>query len=211
MEGSNKFHVNYRNFEITCTKTCMLIKLKLAKLLRPFNPITTLPIARMASTIPKIKPGEVPEGYKAHTESSTTILVPDSNTAFLNPVQQYNRDLSIAVIRSWNEMRKEEAAAKQEHKRQKQAKGKGKGKKDISSAADADAIGEQPEAGPSKPVCPFLYLQIGLIIRFNSGRLPSWRHYQLQVYGQFDMQKKSQMSEPSSQTISRTQHARLCV
>jgi len=120
----------------------MLTKFKLDKLIRSFATYKSPLLARMASTTPKIKPGEVPAGYKAHTESSTTILVPDSNTAFLNPVQQYNRDLSIAVIRSWNEMRIEEAVAKQENKKQ---KGKGKGKKDV-------AVEEQPEAGPSKPV-----------------------------------------------------------
>jgi hypothetical protein len=120
----------------------MLTKFKLSKLIRSFALFDKAFLVRMASTAPKIKPGEVPAGYKAHTESSTTILVPDSNTAFLNPVQQYNRDLSIAVIRSWNEMRIEEAVAKQENKK---AKGKGKGKKDV-------AVEEQPEAGPSKPV-----------------------------------------------------------
>ena len=123
----------------------MLNRFKLSKVIRLFAPFAKPTLARMASTTPKIKPGEVPAGYKAHTESSTTILVPDSNTAFLNPVQQYNRDLSIAVIRSWNEMRIEEAVAKQENKKQ---KGKGKGKKDL-------AVEEQPEAGPSKPVSVF--------------------------------------------------------
>jgi len=125
----------------------MLTKFKLGKLIRSLATSETPLLARMASTTPKIKPGEVPAGYKAHTESSTTILVPDSNTAFLNPVQQYNRDLSIAVIRSWNEMRIEEAVVKQENKKQ---KGKGKGKKDV-------AVEEQPEAGPSKPVSIILW------------------------------------------------------
>jgi tRNA (guanine26-N2/guanine27-N2)-dimethyltransferase len=112
----------------------------------------------MASTTPKIEPGTVPAGFKAHTESSTTILVPESNTAFLNPVQQYNRDLSIAVIRAWNEMRKEEAAAKHESKMQKKGNGKGKGKgkgktEDAGVEEAGEAAGnEQPEAGPSKPV-----------------------------------------------------------
>jgi len=120
----------------------MLTKFKLSKLIRSFAPLEPPLLGRMVSTNPKIKPGEVPTGYKAHTESSTTILVPDSNTAFLNPVQQYNRDLSIAVIRSWNEMRIEEAIAKQENKK---SKGKGKGKKYVVTE-------DQPEAGPSKPV-----------------------------------------------------------
>ena len=123
----------------------MLTRFKLGKLILSFAPSVKPALARMASTTPQVKPGEVPAGYKAHTESSTTILVPDSNTAFLNPVQQYNRDLSIAVIRSWNEMRIEEAIAKQENKK---SKGKGKVKKDVVTE-------EQPEAGPSKPVSVF--------------------------------------------------------
>lgn len=90
----------------------------------------------------------VPEGFKPHTESSTTILVPKGNTAFLNPVQQYNRDLSIAVIRAWNEMRKEEARAKYEAKSNK----KGKKQPQPASATGTEADAAQPEAGPSKPV-----------------------------------------------------------
>ena len=115
---------------------------------------------RTMSTDPAVsKP--IPDGFKPHTESSTTILVPKGNTAFLNPVQQYNRDLSIAVIRAWNEMRKEESVARHERKMQRQASSK-KNKKQKGKAGDAikveaegeveEAKDEQPEAGPSKPV-----------------------------------------------------------
>ena len=45
----------------------------------------------------------VPPGFKLHTENHTHILLPDSNEAFLNPVQEFNRDLSIACIRVWSE------------------------------------------------------------------------------------------------------------
>ena len=186
----------------------MIIKLSLKKLVRLSTPITALRSVRMASTTPKIKPGEVPEGYKAHTESSTTILVPEANTAFLNPVQQYNRDLSIAVIRSWNEMRKEEAVAKQEYKRQKH-NGKGKGKKDVS--ASNEEAGEQPEAGPSKPVSGPRQVEKALIISSFSGRLRFWRHYLPQVYDQFDMRRKSRMSEQYLRMIFHTPHAKPCV
>ena len=71
-------------------------------------------------------PGGIPPDHKPHTESTTTILVPTAQTAFLNPVQQYNRDLSVAVIRAWNEMRCEELEAKWNDRR---AKGIGKKKK----------------------------------------------------------------------------------
>ncbi|KAF4608496.1 RNA methyltransferase tRNA(m5U54)methyltransferase [Pleurotus pulmonarius] len=48
-------------------------------------------------------PTEVPAGFKLHTENTTRILLPDNNEAFLNPVQEFNRDLSIACIRVWSE------------------------------------------------------------------------------------------------------------
>lgn len=54
-------------------------------------------------------------GFKSHQESSTTILIPNSATGesgtpevFINPVQEYNRDLSIAAIRAWSKIRDEE-------------------------------------------------------------------------------------------------------
>lgn len=48
---------------------------------------------------------KVPPGYKLHTENSAHILLPDTNDAFLNPVQEFNRDLSVASIRVWAEER----------------------------------------------------------------------------------------------------------
>ncbi|CAG8594709.1 14020_t:CDS:2 [Acaulospora colombiana] len=55
---------------------------------------------------------QVPEGFKLHTENSAHLLLPDSNDAFLNPVQEFNRDLSVACIRVW-------AAERDEQKKQK--------------------------------------------------------------------------------------------
>lgn len=63
-------------------------------------------------------PGGIPATHRPHTENTTTILVPNANVAFLNPVQQYNRDMSVAVIRAWNEMRKEEAEARWKRKQE---------------------------------------------------------------------------------------------
>jgi len=44
----------------------------------------------------------VPEGFNLHTENNSHILL-SSNEAFLNPVQEFNRDLSVACIRVWSE------------------------------------------------------------------------------------------------------------
>ncbi|CED83675.1 -dimethylguanosine trna methyltransferase [Phaffia rhodozyma] len=81
---------------------------------------------------PEIIPAKpVPAGLTPYTEQSTTILLPDDNSAFLNPVQQFNRDLSIACISTWGKIWKEEVRAELE------AKGKGKGKKRGKPAAAA--------------------------------------------------------------------------
>ncbi|KAI0006165.1 tRNA methyltransferase [Russula compacta] len=45
----------------------------------------------------------VPDGFTLHTENTSHILLPSNNDAFLNPVQEFNRDLSVATIRVWGE------------------------------------------------------------------------------------------------------------
>jgi tRNA (guanine26-N2/guanine27-N2)-dimethyltransferase len=45
----------------------------------------------------------IPEGYTLHSENSAHILLPASADAFLNPVQEFNRDLSVACIRVWGD------------------------------------------------------------------------------------------------------------
>lgn len=53
---------------------------------------------------PKGEPAFViPEGFSLHTENSSRILLPASADTFLNPVQEFNRDLSVACIRVWSE------------------------------------------------------------------------------------------------------------
>ncbi|KAG1459556.1 hypothetical protein G6F56_006138 [Rhizopus delemar] len=42
--------------------------------------------------------------YNAVTEGKATILFPKHNEVFYNPVQQFNRDMSIAAIRTWSEI-----------------------------------------------------------------------------------------------------------
>ncbi|KAI0647130.1 N2,N2-dimethylguanosine tRNA methyltransferase [Trametes meyenii] len=46
----------------------------------------------------------VPEGFTLHKENTSAILLPSANDAFLNPVQEFNRDLSVACIRTWSEL-----------------------------------------------------------------------------------------------------------
>lgn len=60
----------------------------------------------------------VPPGLSPYTEQSTTILLPDDNTAFLNPIQQFNRDLSVAVISTWGKVWQEESEKEYELKKE---------------------------------------------------------------------------------------------
>ncbi|WWC89490.1 N2,N2-dimethylguanosine tRNA methyltransferase [Kwoniella dendrophila CBS 6074] len=107
----------------------------------------------------------IPQGHTTHTESTTTIFLPKEG-AFLNPVQHYNRDMSVAVIRSWNELRKEELETKfrnklaktggvTKKKQNQQQKGK---ESDVNQDKEEGKDGnadekvpkeEQPIAGPS--------------------------------------------------------------
>ena len=45
----------------------------------------------------------IPLGFTLHSENNSHILLPPSNEAFLNPVQEFNRDTSVACIRVWSE------------------------------------------------------------------------------------------------------------
>jgi len=57
------------------------------------------PRLRMASSAADI---EIPDGFRLHTENTSHILL-DADAAFLNPVQEFNRDMSVATIRVWSE------------------------------------------------------------------------------------------------------------
>lgn len=74
----------------------------------------------MASTSPATK--EVPQGFVLHSENSSHILL-DTNAAFLNPVQEFNRDLSVACIRAFGDEtnRAKEAKWKQKQERKRRA------------------------------------------------------------------------------------------
>jgi tRNA (guanine26-N2/guanine27-N2)-dimethyltransferase len=62
---------------------------------------------------------EVPDGFTLHTENTSHILL-SSNEAFLNPVQEFNRDISVACIRTWGDdlnITKEEKWKRNQEKR----------------------------------------------------------------------------------------------
>jgi tRNA (guanine26-N2/guanine27-N2)-dimethyltransferase len=54
----------------------------------------------MATSAPSIV---IPQGFTLHTENATHVLIDGTSDAFLNPIQEFNRDLSIACITVWSE------------------------------------------------------------------------------------------------------------
>lgn len=68
----------------------------------------------------------------AFREGSATIVLPSKEAAFLNPVQQFNRDISALAIRTWSQRDDDQRRVKwQEKVDRKAAKGKGKGKSGL--------------------------------------------------------------------------------
>jgi len=84
------------------------------------------------SSTPGLTSRPVPEGFSPHTERNATILLPVQDKPFLNPIQEYNRDLSVAVIKHWSKLKDNELKDKFEKRRSKVAankeKQRGKGK-----------------------------------------------------------------------------------
>ncbi|KAL0581707.1 RNA methyltransferase tRNA(m5U54)methyltransferase [Marasmius crinis-equi] len=90
----------------------------------------------------------VPEGFKLYTENTSHILL-SSNEAFLNPVQEFNRDLSVACINVWSE---EINRSKQEKWNQAQEKKAGKAKKDEERARKRQKVQKETEPGSTDGV-----------------------------------------------------------
>lgn len=78
----------------------------------------------LSSTPPKMAPRPVPLARSvcdslglsptelAFREGSATIVLPSKEAAFLNPVQEFNRDVSTLAIRAWSEQKNEERMGK---------------------------------------------------------------------------------------------------
>ena len=54
----------------------------------------------------------IPEGFTLHKENSAYLLLPSEKGAFLNTIQEFNRDLSVACIHTWTERFNQEKLAK---------------------------------------------------------------------------------------------------
>lgn len=91
----------------------------------------------------------VPEGYTLHKENSSAILLPASNDAFLNPVQEFNRDLSVACIRTWGETMNREKERKWRQSLERRAKKKpvGEGHQAKKAKSESRACFERFDEG----------------------------------------------------------------
>ncbi|GLB34920.1 putative tRNA methyltransferase [Lyophyllum shimeji] len=87
----------------------------------------------------------VPDGFTLHTENTSHILL-ESNEAFLNPVQEFNRDTSVACIRVWSE---ELNRAKEARWRQNQEKKARKAKEGAAKKRKVETEEAQPPEEPS--------------------------------------------------------------
>ncbi|KAJ3779270.1 tRNA methyltransferase [Lentinula raphanica] len=88
----------------------------------------------------------VPEGFRLHTENNVHILMSE-NEAFLNPVQEFNRDLSVACIRTWSEelnKLKQERRAQVSKKRALKIKEGSAKKRQRVNEQDSVAVEEKP-------------------------------------------------------------------
>ncbi|BEJ14874.1 hypothetical protein CspHIS471_0406410 [Cutaneotrichosporon sp. HIS471] len=128
----------------------------------------------MSTSIPYTVPieGGIPDTHRPHTERTTTILIPKDASAFLNPVQEYNRDLSVSVIRAWNEERKEKLEAQfRERRAKKQRK---EGKSVPATTAEEDAT--NTDAGPSESDPKFIVPKITILEALSATGLRSIRY-----------------------------------
>jgi len=87
-----------------------------------------------------ITPRPVPQGFSPHTERNATILLPVQDKPFLNPIQEYNRDLSVAVIRHWAQTREREVKAKWDQKKAKRDQGRAKGQNKHEKGQDVGQV-----------------------------------------------------------------------
>lgn len=92
----------------------------------------------------------VPEGFALHTENTSHILISSKEEAFLNPVQEFNRDLSVACIRVWSEElnREKEAKWKQSQERRAKREALAGGEAKMGQQKKAKTESTEPSNGP---------------------------------------------------------------
>ncbi|KAH7926309.1 N2,N2-dimethylguanosine tRNA methyltransferase [Leucogyrophana mollusca] len=119
----------------------------------------------------------IPEGFTLHTENTSHILISSKDEAFLNPVQEFNRDLSVACIRVWSEEsdkdketkwrqaqdKKAKREAEADQKEQKRPKSEGGQPKPVQSVSGAQGeitlpANEPGPVGKAKEYRPYKFV-----------------------------------------------------
>jgi tRNA (guanine26-N2/guanine27-N2)-dimethyltransferase len=67
---------------------------------------------------------EAQHEYEKIVEGKAEILFPKDDQVFYNPVQQFNRDMSIAAIKAWSRIFLKEKKERFEKRNQRKQKGK---------------------------------------------------------------------------------------
>jgi len=104
----------------------------------------------------------VPDGFKAVKERNAIILLPLSNTTFLNPIQEYNRDLSVAVIKRY--MKDTTAAAKTRYEAIAGRKAANRARK-TDRQGGLEALGLQTTVNTDQLTGDFGYFQVKVNLR----------------------------------------------
>ena len=121
LEGVSAAKLSSRLVNALCGQSSLSLGSRLSWFTRARVPLWKMSVPS-TSTVDAIT---VPEGFSLHTENTSHILLPNDNGAFLNPVQEFNRDMSVACIRTWgdrmNELKKKQWEENRERKARKQA------------------------------------------------------------------------------------------
>ena len=97
-----------------------------------------------------------PAGYTVHRESTTEILVAAKDSAnsrsqvFINPIQEFNRDLSVLALRAWSNLlaaEKRQTNSKRRAGKQERANKKRKRDQDAELSTPLDTSEESAQVG----------------------------------------------------------------
>ncbi|KAF9357788.1 RNA methyltransferase tRNA(m5U54)methyltransferase [Mortierella sp. NVP85] len=109
-----------------------------------------------------------PAGFKKVTEGKATILFPDTNEVFYNPIQEFNRDTSIAAIRTWDAIFQEERSARNAEK---------KARREANAAKRAqEGLDPLPEKEYPEGIDPFTPRGITILEALSASGLRSIRY-----------------------------------
>ncbi|CAE6539109.1 unnamed protein product [Rhizoctonia solani] len=88
----------------------------------------------------------IPDGFTVHTENTAKILLPSEATTFLNPIQEFNRDLSVACITTWAKRWEEFKRARWEQGNAKRDRSRKRKKNEVEDTKqDAEEMDVEPQ------------------------------------------------------------------